>query len=213
MGIGGFLNAADFFVVAVIVLFAAMGMKRGLVKSAIGLLSLAASVVIAYLLKPVIYDLLSLSPFNDVVSKAVGERLSGAFGDVSYLPRAMQGAAESGINTVTTDMTASITGAVLNITSFTLVLVIARLIIFVAAFMLKAAVKLPIIGFVDKAAGMFAGIFKAIVLLYIIFALMGATLSMKDGDKLAEAINTSKFAKTMYLNNPVCRIMSNTEAD
>ncbi len=203
------INTADIVVVLIIVLFAVYGWRRGFMRSIIGLLSLAASIVLAYILRPIISDLLNASPLHNMVLGSISERLnSSAAEKTALLPKVIQSAAESGKNALTSEMAAQLTGFVINIISFILVLAAARLIIFIAARILKTAAKLPVIGLADKAAGMFAGVVKAVVIIYVIFAVIGAAVPTTDNNYLIYTIENSMLAKSMYIQNPICEFLS-----
>lgn len=203
------INTADIVVVLIIVLFAVYGWRRGFMRSVIGLLSLAASIVLAYILRPIISDLLNASPLHNIVLGSISERLnSSAAEKAALLPKAIQSAAESGTNALTSGMAAQLTGFVINIISFILVLAAARLIILVAARILKTASKLPVIGLIDKAAGMFVGVVKAVVIVYVVLAIIGAAVPATDNNYLIYTIENSMLAKSMYVQNPICEFLS-----
>ena len=105
-------------------------------------------------------------------------------------------------------MAAQLTGFVINIISFILVLAAARLIILVAARILKTASKLPVIGLIDKAAGMFVGVVKAVVIVYVVLAIIGAAVPATDNNYLIYTIENSMLAKSMYVQNPICEFLS-----
>lgn len=203
------INTADIVVVLIIVLFAVCGWRRGFMRSVIGLLSLAASIVLAYILRPVISDLLNASPLHNMVLGSISERLnSSAAEKAALLPKAIQSAAESGTNALTSGTAAQLTGFVINIISFILVLAAARLIILVAARILKTVSKLPVIGLIDKAAGMFVGVVKAVVIVYVVLAVIGAAVPATDNNYLIYTIENSMLAKSMYVQNPICEFLS-----
>ena len=203
------INTADIVVVLIIVLFAVYGWRRGFMRSVIGLLSLAASIVLAYILRPIISDLLNASPLHNIVLGSISERLnSSAAEKAALLPKAIQSAAESGTNALTSGMAAQLTGFVINTISFILVLAAARLIILVAARILKTASKLPVIGLIDKAAGMFVGVVKAVVIVYVVLAIIGAAVPATDNNYLIYTIENSMLAKSMYVQNPICEFLS-----
>lgn len=203
------INTADIVVVLIIVLFAVYGWRRGFMRSIIGLLSLAASIVLAYILRPIISDLLNASPLHNIVLGSISERLnSSAAEKAALLPKAIQSVAESGTNALTSGMAAQLTGFVINIISFILVLAAARLIILVAARILKTASKLPVIGLIDKAAGMFVGVVKAVVIVYVVLAIIGAAVPATDNNYLIYTIENSMLAKSMYVQNPICEFLS-----
>lgn len=203
------INTADIVVVLIIVLFAVYGWRRGFMRSIIGLLSLAASIVLAYILRPIISDLLNASPLHNIVLGSISERLnSSAAEKAALLPKTIQSAVESGTNALTSGMAAQLTGFVINIISFILVLAAARLIILVAARILKTASKLPVIGLIDKAAGMFVGVVKAVVIVYVVLAIIGAAVPATDNNYLIYTIENSMLAKSMYVQNPICEFLS-----
>lgn len=203
------LNTADIVLVLIIVGFAAYGWKRGFIRSAVGLLSLAASILLAYILRPVVSDLLNASPVHNAVLAGVSQRLNlNAAEKTVLLPKAVQAAVSSGTDAAAGQMSAQLTGFVLDVLSFVIVLAAARLIIFIAARILNVVSKLPVIGLINRSAGMFIGAAKAIVLIYVLLALIGAAVPQTENNYLIYTIESSSLAKVMYIQNPICNFLS-----
>lgn len=209
MNFAGALNTADIVLVLIIVGFAAYGWRRGFIRSAVGLLSLAASILLAYILRPVVSDLLNASPVHNAVLNSVSQRLNlTAAEETALLPKAVQSAVSAGADAAAGQMSAQLTGFVIDVLSFVIVLAAARLIIFIAARVLNVVSKLPVIGLVNRAAGMFIGTVKAIVLIYVLLALTGAAVPQTENNYLIYTIESSSLAKAMYVQNPICNFLS-----
>lgn len=209
MNFAGALNTADIVLVLIIVGFAAHGWRRGFIRSAVGLLSLAASILLAYILRPVVSDLLNASPVHNAVFNSISQRLNlTAAEETALLPKAVQSAVSAGADAAAGQMSAQLTGFVIDVLSFVIVLAAARLIIFIAARVLNVVSKLPVIGLVNRAAGMFIGTVKAIVLIYVLLALIGAAVTQTENNYLIYTIESSSLAKAMYVQNPICNFLS-----
>ena len=207
MNFAGALNTADIVLVLIIVGFAAYGWRRGFIRSAVGLLSLAASILLAYILRPVVSDLLNASPVHNAVLNSISQRLNLTAAEETA-PKAVQSAVSAGADAAAGQMSARLTGFVIDVLSFVIVLAAARLIIFIAARVLNVVSKLPVIGLVNRAAGMFIGTVKAIVLIYVLLALIGAAVTQTENNYLIYTIESSSLAKAMYIQNPICIFLS-----
>ena len=122
----------DIIVAAIVLVFAAIGFKKGFIRSIVGIISLGASFVLAWVLYPVVSDLLVVVGLKSVVfekiQSSVGTYMNGT-GDLSGIPVFLREAAESGIQTAVQTASENATVMILNILSFVIVLILARIII------------------------------------------------------------------------------------
>lgn len=208
MNIIDYISIADIVTLGLIVVFALWGAKKGLMKSAVGLVSLGASVILAFLLKPVVSDLLNMSPLRNMAETAVIEKLSaGGVENITLMPDALKQATEAGYTALTEGIAVKLADFIIEILAFVSVLIVVRILVFFAAKLLKATSKLPIIGGIDKAAGMFVGVAKSIVLIYTVLAVIGAAASTAENSRLIQEIDKSKMTRYMYVTNPICKIL------
>lgn len=208
------LNYMDFIVIAIIAIFAAFGYKRGFLRSTLGILSLIASIALAWMLYPVVTDLLTSLGLSNIVFEKIQDVISshiGITGQISTLPQFMRTAVAEGSAEIVASTTAAVTETVMNIISFIAVLIIARIIIWIAQKLLTAVSKMPLIGFANKLAGLLLGSAQGILIIFILFSLIYAIVPMSDNSSLYNSIENSVIAGKIYDANPIINIFVSDE--
>ena len=97
IGTGGVqIGVLDILCVALLVLAAISGWRRGFMRSLIGLLSFAASIVSAYLLRPIITDVLLGTSLSNTVYGRVLSGITAQIPDTSGMPSIFSGMINDG---------------------------------------------------------------------------------------------------------------------
>lgn len=203
---------ADIIIFLIIGGFTLFGFKKGLVRSVVGILSLAASVVLAWLLYPVISDILASLGIKMTLTENIQESLSGYIGggeELAMLPQGIRTAIESGSMELVSSAAGTAAQIALNIIAFIAVLIVSRIIIQIAAKLLNIIARLPVIGLFNRAAGMLLGALQGVAVVYIILAVIYATAPMDGGTKMNSMIEESALASVMYENNPIVDVVLN----
>lgn len=202
----------DIIIFLIIGGFTLFGFKKGLVRSVVGILSLAASVVLAWLLYPVISDILASLGIKMTLTENIQESLSGYIGggeELAMLPQGIRTAIESGSMELVSSAAGTAAQIALNIIAFIAVLIVSRIIIQIAAKLLNIIARLPVIGLFNRAAGMLLGALQGVAVVYIILAVIYATAPMDGGTKMNSMIEESALASVMYENNPIVDVVLN----
>ena len=203
---------ADIIIFLIIGGFTLFGFKKGLVRSVVGILSLAASAVLAWLLYPVISDILASLGIKMTLTENIQESLSGYIGggeELAMLPQGIRTAIESGSMELVSSAAGTAAQIALNIIAFIAVLIVSRIIIQIAAKLLNIITRLPVIGLFNRAAGMLLGALQGVAVVYIILAIIYATAPMDGGTKMNSMIEESALASVMYENNPIVDVVLN----
>lgn len=203
---------ADIIIILIIGGFALFGFKKGFVRSVVGILSLAASVVLAWLLYPVVSDMLASLGVKMTLTENIRESLSGYIGggeELAMLPQGIRTAIESGSAELVSGAAGTAAQITLNIIAFIAVLIAARIIIQIAAKLLNIIAGLPVIGLFNRAAGMLLGALQGIAVVYIIFAVIYAAAPIDGNTRINSMIEESTLAEIMYKNNPIVDIVLN----
>ena len=90
------LNSIDYTIIFVVLLFGIFGYRKGFMRSLVGIASLAASIMIAWILYPVISDILNGLGLKEVIANTV-------FGGLE--PTVAAGTYESGMPKLIADYT------------------------------------------------------------------------------------------------------------
>lgn len=201
-----FLNAVDITIIVIVTIFAFCGLRKGLVGTIIGFVSIFAAIILAWILYPIVVDLLTGVGIRDYVYEVVLKKfVSGAESGIGVvmLPGFMADLVSQGINSAATETAGRITDVSLNVISFALVFIVARVIIHIAEKLLKVASKLHGLNGINKLAGFIVGFLKGAVIIYIAGLLVCAIVPMSQADGIAKSINESYIIKKMYSVNPI----------
>lgn len=196
---------ADIILFTVIGLFVVYGFKKGFVNSAVEMVSLVAAAVLAWLLYPVISDMLISFGVDLSLADKIGESLNMYMsGDEAViLPQGIQSVIDEGRTEAINSAAHGIADTVLKVVTFAAVLIIARLIIWAGATMLNLVVSIPGISFVNRSAGMLVGAIQGIAVMYIALSVVYAASPINGVYEINKMISQSTIAKIMYENNPI----------
>ncbi len=185
---------ADIIFIAILIIFAYLGAKKGLVKTLVGIASTVLSVILSMLLYNPVSKILYESSFGDSVKESVREFLAGK----------AEGAAKLLITDAAVE-TASV--LVMNIISFVVVIIASKVLIILLSKILNIAAKFPVIKQANRLLGMLAGIISGILVCYIAIGII-MTLS-PEGNVLAikENIENSYLAVKLYDKNIIYGIL------
>ncbi len=201
-------NYMDIIVVVIITFFAIWGFKRGFVKSIVGMLSLAASLILAWMLYPVISQLLETVGVKTAIYESIQNVLYENIQNdsIANLPKFLQATALDGQKAMIDGTALGAAKMVLDIVSFIVVLIVLRVIIWIAKKLLIVMSEMPIIGFFNRIAGLLFGAAQGILIVFILFTVIFAISPLRENIGIVEAVNTSTVAKPLYDVNPIVNI-------
>lgn len=201
-------SVMDIILAAVLVIFAVRGYRRGFVRAVTGFLTLAASFIMAWLLFKPVAQFLNSTPIRPwiegmVLSHYVEPGVREAGGAFGSLPEALKAMADSGISAFSEVMGSHVTNLVMNVISFVAVLILVKVLIFVAMRILGILTSLPVLGLFNKLLGLLGGALSGIAVIYIALALCYAAPPVHDSPAFRYAMERSAAAQKMYINNPI----------
>lgn len=203
---------ADIIVIAVVALFVAAGWKKGLMKSLMGIVSFALSLIVAFLIYPRVSDFLSATPLYTFLTEVVKDGYIAKHiaegGSLGIFTSEYFG---GGIETLAGNLAEGITDTMMNVISFILTLVLSRLIIWIVTKAMDMLAKLPVIKLFNKLGGGAIGGFKGILILYIAFAVAVVFVPFKEESKVFESIEESRLASEMYNDNVLLNLIGKGE--
>lgn len=185
---------ADIILIAILIIFARLGAKRGLIKTLMG----AVSTLLSLVLTALIYN-----PFSQMLyNSPVGEYVRG------FVKRLFEEKTQNGIIIPLLDKaieTASM--LIINIISFIIIIIAVKLILTFLSRFLNIAAKLPVIKQLNSLLGMFAGAVSGILICYIIVGIIGTLNGEGNISVLKESIENSYIAIKMYEDNFVSNLI------
>lgn len=185
------IGILDVICVAVIAIAGIIGYKRGFARSALGLLSFITSIVAAYILKSLVYDILMGTSLSNSVYGNVFAAIADNTPSFSEAPNAIQGIVSEAATEGIAAVSAAVSGAIVSLVSFLIVFVLVRFLVKAASQILLGVVRLPIIGAADKILGFVTSVLKWTALIYVACAVAVILVIPKPNSTLGDAVRSS----------------------
>lgn len=182
----------DIIAIAVIVLYAYKGWKRGMILSIFSIIGYIVSLAVARAYSAELTNFL-------IENTGIDKFIDGFLGD--KIRTAVQ------IDLATDMMTGFATNAVINAIAFFIIFSVTSLIIFNLGKLLNGINRIPVIGKINRFGGMIFGTIKSLILIFIILAVISLVVSAGNY-KLEEAISDTILVDSMYKNNPIVSVFS-----
>ena len=189
----------DLIIVLIIVLFTFIGYKRGLVKTAINILSFFIALVISIALYKTVGNIVINNTEIDekieatITSKVTSENLEEKY---EILPNALVETGENAVN----DMAKALTEKIIYIGVFIILFVALKIVLVFVKILADLITKLPIIKQFDKTGGIIYGLVKGILIVTVIFAVISLTSPMIN-EEYINTINNSVIGSLLYNHN------------
>ncbi len=185
---------ADIILIIVLIIFAATGANRGLIKTLVGMTSTALSLVLSMILYSPISKALYESSFGDSVKEYVGELLMER--------------AEGAAKLLVTDVTISAASTLaMNVIAFLIVIFVAKFGITFVSKILNVAAKFPVIKQANKLLGMVVGFVSGLLVCYIVAGVIKPISAEGNLLIIKESIEDSLLAINLYSNNIVADLL------
>lgn len=202
IGIGSVrIGTLDIVCAAILIMAATTGWQRGFMRSLIGLMSFAAAVASALLLRPVLTEILMGTSLSGTVYGRVFSGITAKMPSLESPSSGVLGLINNGAASAADGAADLITKAIIGIVAFAVVFLAVRAIVLVASKILITVTKLPVIDSVDKILGLLTVTFKWAVLIYIVLVAALVFTAPEEGGFLSNAVN----------NSQICRIIQNGE--
>lgn len=206
MALTELLNGADLALLALVAVFGIWGWKSGLVKMCFRLVSFGVSLVLAWILYPVLAEYFRTTVLYDRIF-AMAEKKLEHTGQPAVLPEFLQDAVRRAEASVNAGIANYFTQLVLNLLAFLLVLAVVWLLLAVVKRLLKLFVSLPVIGFLNHLAGLGLGIAEGFLIACILLAAVSAFVPLRENVFLQESLEHSVAVKYMVQENPVLHLL------
>ena len=211
---------ADLIVLAIILIAGYIGMKRGLIRSVVGVFSIIISLALATWAYPIVANVINDTGLDDTITHAIEQSLSkedeteaedaeeqdgDEAGKLSVLPKSAKYAIEKQTNTIIDSAKSAtaqtISSLAINIISMLAVFLVVRLLMFLITHTLKFITKLPVIRSVDKGLGAILGALSGILIVYLLLTLLTFNTALNTNHPIGKAVKDSYIASIMYDNN------------
>ena len=191
----------DIIIVVLIAFSVYLGYRRGLVKLAIGVVSLLLSLVItAVLYIPISNLVINVTNVDETIENAIYEKVLGGLErekTEDATSALTQAAAEGTLPTVARGLSVSI----VRLGVFVLLCISSRIIIGILSKFADALANLPIIKQFNKSGGIICGLIRGILITYVALLLVAYITQINPENRAYEEIQKSYVTKAMYDNN------------
>lgn len=188
----------DIIILAILILSAFLGYKKGLVKLGANLFAgIIAIIVIIIIYKPVANIIINNTSIDEKIEEAIIKNTTNFIDDNSKVP-----------NTVTNQVTSDILpqeakniaeNAVYAITSIILFIFV-KIALSIIISLMDTVANLPILKQFNEIGGIIYGIVRGIVIIFICVLLMGVVTKINPESKLNSEISNSCLTKILYTN-------------
>ena len=208
----------DLIIVGILVLCVFLGYKRGLTGSLLKIVTFILALIIAFILfKPVSNFIINnteldenlessiKSMFLEVEENDTNSNMPTAMTD--YINKVIEGAADDAKTAVVETAARDVAISIINLGVVIVVYIIARIILIFVKGIASLITKLPVIKQFDKLGGIIFGLLKALVIIYVILAIISFVSPVITDSGVIDAINQSFIGKGMYNNNILLEIV------
>ncbi len=211
---------ADLTVALIVIIAGFIGMKRGLLRSVVGVFSILISLALASWAYPIVANVINDTNLDETIAQALEQSFSkeetltekNEDEGLSWLPEFAQDSIEeqtdSIIGAAKKGTAQTISRLAINILSVLIVFLVVRLLMLIITNALKIITKLPVIKTVDKGLGALAGASSGILIIYLLLALITFNATLNTDHWVGKAIKDSYIASYMYDNNFIVRFLS-----
>ncbi len=211
----------DIIIVALIVLSTFFGYKKGLTGVILKIFSFLIAVVLMLVLyKPVSNFVIKNTTIDENIKAGVTEQLKKL--DINkesttkeenesfvteYINKYVNEAIEQGKEDVIEYVSDKLSIAIINVIMALIVFIVSMTVLLIISLFLKLLVKLPILRQIDKSGGIIYGILRAIIVIYVILAILSVMSAMIEDFSIIKAIEDSTIGNMMYNNNLILKMI------
>lgn len=207
----------DLAILVILILSIVFGFKKGFLKTLTGLLALVLSIVLAIALYPHATKIIMKTPVYDAVYQNTFDLIEPPQTDVGVLtefgigklnlPKSFTEQLEENVDqtseTIAETVANMVATAAVKLVSMLAVFLLVRLLLFLITAMAGFIKKLPLIGWGDSLLGALFGLFRGLLIVYVLLAFVTFAASMAPESASIRAIKYSKFAKVLYHDNVI----------
>ena len=224
------MNFVDIIIIIFVGLICLDGYKKGFIKTLFDTIGIIVAfflskqfyyIVEEFLLKHTklyikVHDFFELKAkgFTEILQNGT-ENIANGFREALKLPVELQNVVSNMFNTGTTTNVDTFTLFVDNISvivirslSFLITFLIIYVILVLASNFINVLFKLPVLNLANRLFGAFTGAIKAVIILYIAFALCSPLIGFVQDNKLIDGILESESSKIFYDNNIILNYLS-----
>lgn len=211
----------DLLIVIALALFILTGYKKGLTGSLIKLLSFVIAVVVAFVLyKPVANGIVNNTKIDENIKTSIINILSGEKEEqtsekeeettgnfLQNIEKDIEQSTQEAKEQIIQQTAEETTKTVVNVASWLVIFLVARILLIVLSLFMKEITKLPLVKQVDKIGGIAYGLIEGMLIIYVVLGIISLTSIMWVDNGVVEAITKSFIGEMLYNNNIILNIV------
>ena len=197
---------ADIIVIGIVVICIIHGYKSGFLKSLINIGAYIVSILLSFILHPILSGLMMKTPLYTFFVQKISEKyptVEALKSELQFLEKYLQG-----VEGAVSEMAATL---LISIISFILIVIICKVAISLIAKGLNLFTRLPVLKQFNRLGGAITGGVIGIVVIYVAMALMVICAPIDNFAEITSEIHKSVFAKEMYNNNIMLNLINGEE--
>lgn len=207
----------DVIIIAIIALNIFICYKKGLVKLAVGLIAVVAAVILSLILyKPVSNLIIKNTQFDEKIEETIIEQFSSKVegggevryvGIMNYIEKYVNDAVDKTQNEIVYDTASTMSIKIINIIVLIVIFLVVRIALQLLTFISDLITSLPILKQFNEVGGVLYGIVKALLIIYVILAIVFFVMFATGNEAVSSAIENSFITKFFYNNNLLLNIL------
>ena len=207
----------DIILVAIIALNIFICYKKGLVKLAVGLIAVAAAIILALILyKPVSNLIIENTEIDENIEQAIINNLSGDTQEneedryvsvLDYLQKYVDDAVNKTQTEIVTQTAGMMAVKIINVVVLIGIFIIVRAVLVLLTFISDIITSLPILKQFNEVGGILYGAIKALLIIYVVLAIVFLIICYTNNSTISEAINSSYITRFFYDHNLLLNII------
>lgn len=207
----------DVIIIAIIALNIFICYRKGLVKLAVGLIAVLVAIVLSLILyKPISNTIIKNTEIDEKIEKIIIENFSAEtdgntevryVGIIDYLEKYVDDAVNKTQNEIVYATAGTMAVRFINIAVILLIFLVTRIALIVLTFVSDMITSLPILKQFNEVGGILYGIVKALLVIYVILAIVFFIVYITGNTKISEIISNTYITKFFYEHNLLLNIL------
>ena len=213
----------DLIIVAILAICIFLGYHKGLTGSLLKIVSFAVAIIIAFVLyKPIAGLIIDNTDWDENLEQSIRnmvveqekapqteEEEKKGMSDVitNYINEAVENAADDAKEAIIDSTARDVAVTIVNVGTWIALFIIAKIALILVRGLAKMLTSLPIIKQVDKLGGIAYGLLEALIILYVLLAVISFISPMMERSALIEGIQSSFIGSQLYNNNLLLKIV------
>ena len=207
----------DIVLIAIIALNVFICYKKGLVKLAVGLIAVAAAIILALVFyKPVSNLIIENTELDENIEKAIINNFTSETQEgqeiryvsvLDYLQKYVDDAVNKTQTEIVTQTAGMMAVKIINVAVLIGIFLLVRVVLLLLTFISDIITSLPILKQFNEVGGVLYGAIKALLIIYIILTIVFFIMCYTSNSTIADAINTSYVTKFFYEHNLLLNIL------